>query len=193
MTRARLPFVVAVALVWLPFAVVTTVVCGLVYVAVQQDLRLSANDPQIQRAEDAAAALGAGAAPASVVPTGTVDVGASLAPVVMVFDAQGNLLSGSARLAGSPPALPPGVLPSVATSGEERLTWQPAPDARLAAVIVPVSGSSGPAAFVLAARNLREVERRITLVELYAGAAWAAGLAGTALACAALIAAARRA
>ena len=193
MARTRLPFLVAVALAWLPFAVGITVVCGLVYVAVQQDLRLSANDPQIQLAEDAAAALEAGAAPASVVPTATVDVAGSLAPVVMVFDAQGALLAGSARLAGSPPALPPGVLTAVAASGEERLSWQPTAGVRLAAVIVPVSGSSGPAAFVLAARNMREVERRITRVELYAGAAWAAGLVGTALACAALVAALRRA
>ena len=45
---------------WLPLAAVTTLLCGLIYLAVQQSLRWGANDPQIQMAEDAAAALAAG-------------------------------------------------------------------------------------------------------------------------------------
>ena len=35
---------------WFPLAVVATAFCGLVYVAVQQELRQNANDPQIQMA-----------------------------------------------------------------------------------------------------------------------------------------------
>jgi hypothetical protein len=53
---------------WLPLAAVTTLLCGLVYLAVQQSLRQGANDPQIQMAEDAAAALVAGSTPESVLP-----------------------------------------------------------------------------------------------------------------------------
>jgi len=41
---------------WLPLAIVIKLLCGLVYVAVQQEVRLSANDPQIGMAEDLAAA-----------------------------------------------------------------------------------------------------------------------------------------
>jgi len=40
---------------WLLIAIVVTGLIGLVYVAVQQDLRQGANDPQIQMAEDTAA------------------------------------------------------------------------------------------------------------------------------------------
>jgi hypothetical protein len=43
--------------VWFVLAVVTTVLSGLIYLAVQQSYRQSANDPQIQMAEDGAAAL----------------------------------------------------------------------------------------------------------------------------------------
>ncbi len=42
---------------WLPLALVIVAMSGLVYLAVQQALRLSANSPQVQMAEDAAAAL----------------------------------------------------------------------------------------------------------------------------------------
>jgi hypothetical protein len=45
---------------WLPLAALTTALCGLVYLAVQQALRQAANDPQIQMAEDAAYILSQG-------------------------------------------------------------------------------------------------------------------------------------
>jgi hypothetical protein len=41
---------------WLPLAVAITILAGLVYATVQQSLRQGANDPQIQLAEDTAAA-----------------------------------------------------------------------------------------------------------------------------------------
>ena len=52
---------------FLPVAVLATLCCGLVYGAVQQDLRMGANDPQLQLAEDAARALDAGAPAATLV------------------------------------------------------------------------------------------------------------------------------
>src|SRR5438270_7168527 len=65
---------VRVFLYWLPVALAITVLSGLVYVAVQQDLRQGANDPQIQMAEDAAVQLEAGQQPAAVVGAGKVDM-----------------------------------------------------------------------------------------------------------------------
>ena len=59
---------IAVFRVWLPFAVIVTAFCGLAYVTVQQALRQGANDPQIQMAEDAAAALDGGAGVDAIVP-----------------------------------------------------------------------------------------------------------------------------
>jgi hypothetical protein len=44
---------------WLPLAAAVTMLSGLVYIAVQQNMRIGANDPQIQLAEDAARALAA--------------------------------------------------------------------------------------------------------------------------------------
>jgi hypothetical protein len=167
---------------WLPLAVLATGLCGLVYLCVQQALRAGANDPQIQLAEDAAAALSRGAAPASVLPAsaapgGLVDVASSLAPFVMVFDAQGALLASSGQLHGRPPALPRGVLEYARDPDEDRVTWQPEPGVRIASIVTAYGGAAP--GYVLAGRSLREVEKREDQALTYAALAWAVCLAAT--------------
>ncbi len=154
---------------WLPLALVICAVCGLVYLTTQQALRLGANDPQIQMAEDTAAAITAGTAPMSLVPAADIDIAASLGPFLIVYDATGTVVASSATLNGQSPALPPGVLDYVKANGEDRITWQPQPEVRIAAVIVPIDGSDP--GFVLAGRSLKEVENRIGQLELQIGAA----------------------
>jgi len=148
---------------WLPLAVIITGLAGLVYVTGQQALRLGANDPQIQMAQDAARRLAAGEPVASVVPTRTLDVGASLAPFTIVYDEQGGVLGATGQLHGQPPSLPGGVLDYVRQHGEDRLSWQPEPGTRYAAVVERVTGA--PAGFVLVARSLGETEQRIGVVQ----------------------------
>ena len=89
----------AIAL-FLPAAVLATLACGLVYAEVQQSLRSSANDPQYQLATDAAVKLDAGASPASVVGSSAeIDLAASLAPFVIVFDRNHSIVATNASLA----------------------------------------------------------------------------------------------
>src|SRR6185503_13168562 len=126
---------------YLPLALVITVLCGLAYLLTQQVLRLGANEPQIQMAQDAAARLSAGESLANVVTAGTLDVGRSLAPFTIAYDDQGNVLAASGLLHGQPPALPPGVFDSVRQNGEDRISWQPEPGARYAAVVERVTGA----------------------------------------------------
>ena len=160
--------------IWLPIAVVTTALCGLVYLTVQQSLRQTANDPQIQMAEDAAASLARGDAPEAVLPHSHVDIARSLAPFMVVFDADGVVLAESGLLRGQRLHLPDGVLENVRRHGESRLTLQPAPDVRIASVIAEFGGPS--TGFVLAGRSLREVEVRERQTEVFAGVAWIAGM-----------------
>lgn len=164
---------------WIPIAVTLGVVALLVYGAVQQDLRQSANDPQIQIAENAAVALAAGQTSESVLPAERVDLGSNLAPFVIVYDQYGAVRASSATLSGVVPALPAGVLGDVAKHGENRITWQPSPHVRVAAVIVPYSGSQP--GFVLAGRSLRLIEEREDDLLAVVGAGLAAGLAVTLL------------
>lgn len=143
---------------WLLVAIVVTGLIGLIYTAVQQDLRQGANDPQIQMAEDVAAKLAGGQAVQNVVPSEKVDIATSLAPYLIIFDANGNPVASSAQFDGQTPTIPSGVFDSVRQNGEDRITWQPQAGVRSAVVVTQFKGSTS--GFVLAGRSLREVERR---------------------------------
>jgi len=162
---------------WLPLAVLVTVICGLVYVAVQQVLRQDANDPQIQMAEDAAAALSRGEPLASVLPAGQVDIARSLAPFMMVFDGDGKVLASSGLLHDQNPSLPQGVLGYTEQHGQDRITWQPEPGVRIATVVARLDGDQS--GFVLVGRSLREVEVRESQAQTIAGIVWLVALAST--------------
>jgi hypothetical protein len=163
---------------FLPVAVLATLACGLIYLEVQQGLRSGANDPQFQLAEDAAARLDAGATPASVVDASrTVDPSSSLAPFVIVFDANHTVLATDATLDGGSPVPPRGVLDAAHPGAPSTVTWQPRNGVRIAAVTVAWKGG-----FVLAGRSLQRVEEQESNAELIAGVAWLPMMAGLALA-----------
>jgi hypothetical protein len=143
---------------WLLCVIVVSGLIGLIYGAVQQDIRQGANDPQIQMAEDIAAKLASGKQLQSVVPSEKVDLAKSLAPYVIIFDANGNPVASSAQLDGKIPTIPSGVFDYVRQNGEDRITWEPQTGVRSAVVVTQYKGlNSG---FVLAGRSLREVEKR---------------------------------
>lgn len=143
---------------WLPLAVAIAGLGLLAYTISQQVYRMSANDPQIQMAEDGASALSGGAEVISIVPASKVDIAHSLAPFIIVLDDSGNVLGSNADLNGKVPPIPAGVLDYVRKTGEDRITMQPQPGVRFAAVITRFTGSTN--GFVLAGRSLREVEKR---------------------------------
>lgn len=181
-------------LLWLPFAALISFTCLLSYLLVQQDLRQTANDPQIEIAEDVAQALGSGAAPQDIVPPGQlINIATSLDPFVVIFDASGKVLASSAVLNGTTPTVSNGVFASVEQHGEDRITWQPQSGVRSAAVIDSFASSTSLAAggnassssstsltmgggFVLAGRSLREIEIREDNILHLAMLAWIAGL-----------------
>lgn len=143
---------------WLLMAAIVTGLSGLLYAAVQQDLRQSANDPQIQMAEDTAAKLADGQQVQNVVPTEKVDIANSLAPYIIIFDATGKPIASSVQLDGQTPTVPSGVFDYVRQNGEDRITWQPQSGVRSAIVVTQFKGPNP--GFVLAGRSLREVEIR---------------------------------
>jgi len=156
---------------FLPVALVATMGCGLAYLTGQQLLRAGANDPQLQVAEDAAAALDAGSTPAGVVAGSAVpvDVATSLAPFLVVLDPKDTVLATDGRLAGGDPVPPAGVLAHAreAAPAPNVVTWQPRDGVRIASVTVAWRGGT-----VLAGRSLREVERREDVLLSLVAAAW---------------------
>ena len=154
---------------WLPTAVIITLLSGLTYTVAQQILRMSANDPQIQLAEDAANALTNGAPPEAVLPASKVDIATGLAPYVVVFDNAGKAIASSGMLHNQFPTLPSGVFDATREHGENRITWQPEAGVR-SAIVVTRYGGAHPG-FVMAGRSLRESEARADQLLLLAGAA----------------------
>jgi hypothetical protein len=152
-------------------AVVVTLVALMCYVVGQQVLRYGANDPQVQMAHDAAFRLAAGTG-LHIAESDPIDPSRSLAPFLIVFDASGHPISSSAVLDGGTPVPPTGVFNSTQTHREERVTWQPRPGVRIAAVVVPFGGNHP--GFVLAGRSLSEVEASSQKLLLGAIVGWLA-------------------
>jgi len=167
---------------FLPFAVAITLLSVLVYGAVQQEMRMSANDLPMQIAEDGAFALESGSIPAEIVSHGSpqVDIGTSLAPWLMVLDDKGEVLESSGVLSGTVPQLPAGVLDKARATGENKFTWQPYEDVRDAVVIErAVSMSRQLSAFVVAGHSLRETENHAQTLLLDVAVGWLVTLIGT--------------
>jgi hypothetical protein len=155
---------------WLPLVIITTGLCGLVYLTTQQVLRMNANDPQIQMAGDTAAALETGVSPAGLLPDQQVDIATSLSPFLVIYNDQGIPQVSTGLLHGELPELPAGVFQYVKKNGEDRITWQPEPGVRVAAVVVRYAGEQS--GYVMAGRSLREVEKRVDQLGTIATIAW---------------------
>lgn len=149
---------------WIPLAVLTVLICGTIYAGLQSDLRDSANDPQIQMATDARDALQSGASAQSLVPSTQIDIAQSLAPYLVIYDANGAPLASSATLRGQALVPPSGVFTYARTHAMDTLTWMPATGVRSAIVVVAYNGG-----YVLAGRSLRQIELRETDLEIVVG------------------------
>jgi hypothetical protein len=176
-SRARLSVIKRAVAIWLPIAAATTGLALIVYGAAQQNLRLTADDPQAALAQRTAARLDAGTSPAAAVPAEQVDLAQSLDPFVLVFDANGHVLASSATLHSQVPDYPTGVFDTVRARGEDRVTWQPERGVRNATVAVAWQGG-----FVMAGRSLRLTEQHVDQISLVVGAGWLATLALVAVA-----------
>jgi hypothetical protein len=162
---------------FVPAAALLTLCVALVYGAVQHVYRTSANDPQMQLATDASLRLDGGTSPRSLVGRGTVDLARSLAVHITVFGRDDQVLASNARLGGTVPTPPNGVLDGVKLAGLHWLTWQPRSGVRVAAVVVPWRGGT-----ILVGRSLAPIEDREADLEQLCLAAWLLGLAGLAVA-----------
>lgn len=143
---------------WIPLAASITLVSGIICLALQQNCRQAANDPQYQMAWDAANALDDGADPNSLVPGTPVEMTRCISPYLVIYDGKGQPLATGALLRGKTPVLPAGVLDYVRKKGEDMVTWRPPGESRQALVVKKTTGSH--LYFAAAGRSLRTTEIR---------------------------------
>lgn len=165
---------------FLPIAVVVSVLSGLIYLVGQQNLRLGANDPQIQMAEDLAEGLAAGKKVEDVVEKKEIEISTSLATYIVVFDEEGKILRSQALLDGKEITIPKGILSYTKAFSENRVTWQPRAGVR-SAVVVARYNSGKSIGFVMVGRSLREVEKREGLLLIQVLIGWGVAMAATGL------------
>lgn len=153
-------------------AIILALIFGFAYSLAQQVLRQSANDPQIQIAEDSAAVLALGNEPKFLTDNAnnTVDLAKSLAPFLLTFDEKGKLLVATAELNGKTPVPPAGVFAYAKMHGLDKVTWQPVPGVRIAAVVAFYGGQRQ--GYALAGRSLTEMENRSSQLEILSFWAW---------------------
>jgi hypothetical protein len=145
---------------WLPLGVAVIFLGGLLYTTVQQNYRQNLYDPQVQLVEDAVTGLSAGKIPTEVVPhTASIDATKSLATFMTAYDKEGNVIATNGTIGADQPKPPQGVFDYAREHGENRLTWQPVPNARIAIVMKKTDNG-----FIMAGRNMREVESRINML-----------------------------
>lgn len=132
-----------------------------IYIVIQQQLRQSANDPQIQVAKDTVFALEHGAKPNVFVAGTSIPLETSIAPFVIVYDDSGKPIVGSGNIKGVLPTPPSGVFEYTKTHGENRITWEPIVGTRQAIIVLPFTAEN-VSGYVLAGRSLVETENRTT-------------------------------
>lgn len=162
---------------WLPLAFAITGLCLFTYIAVQQEIRLSANDPQIQLSEDIANHLSQVQDAAFLNQQGRSDISKSLSTYIAVFDKDKKLIAANGVLNNKPIAPPSGVFDEAHDQGQVRVTWQPQPGVRSAIVVTAYSGKNS--GYVLVGRSLREVEKRENLLTFKFILSWLGILAGS--------------
>lgn len=138
-------------------------VFGTIYVTAQQVVRLGANDPQVQLAEDLVPNLSGGMDPANLLGGQKTELGRSLAPFLIVYDAESKVLTSSVELAGNVPIVPKGVLDVAKKEGRNITTWKPKEGLYLA-IVVNYYKSPSSEGYIVVGRSLREVDKSLNKI-----------------------------
>ena len=142
--------------------VIVTVLCGLIYVSVQQTHRSGANDPQLEIALDLKNAIETNRSTIKWMSGDSIDISRSLSVFKTFYNANGEPLQTTGYLDAQPPRIPKGVFDITSKRREDVLTWQPRAGVRMAMVVEPVN--SPQIAFVAVGRSLKEVEKRESIL-----------------------------
>lgn len=136
----------------------SAVVVAFPYLAVHQNYRHGANDPQVQYAQDLSLALEQGASAEAFGGNSPVDPRKSLGLFLMAFGEDKAVLANTMQLEGDAPVPPQDILNAAKNDGQQRFSWQPRGDVRVAAVLQHYGGAKP--GYLLVGRSLAEVDKR---------------------------------
>lgn len=153
-----------------------TLFCGLSYGSVQQSLRLSADDSQVQITGDILNSLSQGADPKQLSAT-AADMSTTLTPFVIIYDNNEKAVGSTVELDKKIPVPPSGAFKKTAKLNEARFTWEPKKGVREASIMVKYKNG-----YVLVGKSLKEVEYKIDKIFMLTIVAWVMGIGATSLA-----------
>lgn len=162
---------------WIPLGYSLTVVFLFGYIAVQQNLRMSANDAPSDIAINIEQALAEGVSYKQFNSARPVELDKSLSPYVILYDATGKPLAGSGAIDGNYPVPPSGVFEYLRIHKEDSFTWEPKAGVRQA-VVARYHDGEAPV-YILAGHSLRAVEAHIAQLTRLALALWLVALIGS--------------
>jgi hypothetical protein len=142
----------------LSVSIAITILCLLIYASVQQTYRTAANDPQIQLAVEIKDHIERAQALENIFPRDSIDLNESLGVFAVLYDKGNHPIRSSAFLDGESPVLPSGVFEFVNANGEDRISWQPKKNVRMAMVVKKVNNAN--IKYVAVGRSLKETELR---------------------------------
>lgn len=155
---------------WIPLAAAIIILSLTAFSLVQQNYRMSANDPQIDGLESAIEKINEGAQiEAMLPPIGETEISKIHQPFAIAFDETGKVLGSTVNVDGQNPNFPLSALEKTKNGDQSRITWQPKKDAREAVVIAHYSQKDGKSGYVVVGRSLKETEARINQALLIAG------------------------
>jgi len=149
---------------------IVTVLCGLIYVAVQHSYRSGANDPQLQIANDLKDAIQTNQSTTKWMSGDSVEISRSAAVFKTFYNSNGDPIQSTGFLDAQFPQIPKGVFDFTAKHQQDVLTWQPRAGVRMAMVVEAIS--SPHIAFVAVGRSLKEVEKRESMLVTMVLVAW---------------------
>lgn len=143
---------------------------GLLALTFQHSLRLAANDPQIELAEDISLRLARGADPQTILTQPAINLRTSVSTYVMVFNRVQEPVVVTALLDNQEVKPPVELFNLTEKNGQTRFTWQPAPGVKSAVVMQYFDDQQ--TGYLLVGRSLRETDYRITEITQTIMAGW---------------------
>lgn len=151
-------------------AMIVTVLCGLIYVSVQQAHRSAGNDPQSQIASDLKAAIENNRSIMQYMTNDSTELSESLSVFKTIYNKNGEPIQSTGFINGQLPKIPKGVFDFTNKNDEDVFTWQPQRGVRMAMVVKKIKSSQ--TGFVAAGRSLKEVEKRESDLTTMVFVAW---------------------